>query len=53
MNDITTADMMKLQTSNYNVFAEIATPILLKNIRVEQFNENEKKYFQKLENRLQ
>jgi penicillin amidase len=42
--------MMALQTSNYNVFAEIAMPIVLKNIRVEQLNENEKKYFQKLEN---
>ncbi|MCX6293194.1 MAG: penicillin acylase family protein, partial [Sphingobacteriales bacterium] len=50
MKDITTADMMKLQTSNYNVFAEIATPIILKNISVEVLNDNERKYFQKLEN---
>ncbi len=50
MTDITTADMMKLQTSNYNVFAEIAMPIFLKNIRVEVLNENEKNYFKKLEN---
>ena len=49
MHDITTADMMALQTSNYNVFAEIAMPILLKHIRVEDLNENERKYFQKLE----
>jgi penicillin amidase len=50
MNNITTADMMALQTSNYNVFAEMTLPFILKNIRVEDLNENERKCHQKLEN---
>ena len=32
MNSITPADMMKLQTDNYDVFAEMARPLLLRNI---------------------
>ena len=30
MADITPQDMMDLQTDNYNVFAEMARPVLLK-----------------------
>jgi penicillin amidase len=32
MNSITPADMMKMQTDNFDVFAEMARPLLLKNI---------------------
>ncbi len=32
MNSITPADMMKLQTDNYDVFAEMARPLLLRNV---------------------
>ena len=32
LNNITISDMQKLQNNNYNVFAEIAIPILLRNI---------------------
>ena len=32
MSNITPDDMMKLQTDNYDVFAELALPLLLKNI---------------------
>lgn len=32
LNNITIADMQKLQNNNYNVFAEMAVPILLRNI---------------------
>jgi penicillin amidase len=44
MNSITPADMMKLQTENYDVFAEMARPLLLRNIDASQFSEEEKKY---------
>lgn len=46
MNNITPQDMMNLQTDNYNVFAEMALPILLRNIRTNQLNESEKKYLE-------
>jgi penicillin amidase len=44
MNGITPADMQRLQTDNYNVFAELARPILLTNIDETQLNTDEKKY---------
>ncbi|TAL43551.1 MAG: penicillin acylase family protein [Chitinophagaceae bacterium] len=44
MNGITPADMQKLQTENYNVFAEFALPILLKNTDAGKLNAEEKKY---------
>jgi len=44
MNGITAEDMQSLQTNNYNVFAEIARPVLLRNIDEAQLNEEEKKY---------
>lgn len=50
MNNITPQDMMNLQTDNYNVFAEMALPILLRNIRTNQLNESEKKYLEILKN---
>lgn len=50
MNQITPADMQKLQTENYNVMAEFALPLLLKNINETQLNEEEKKYFNLVKN---
>ena len=44
MNNITPADMQKLQTENYNVLAEFALPILLKNTDESKLSAEEKKY---------
>ena len=44
MNTITTQDMMAMQTSNYDVFAEMARPFFLKYINETQLNNGEKKY---------
>ena len=44
MNAITPEDMQRLQTDNYNVFAELARPVLLKNIDASQLDADEKKY---------
>jgi penicillin amidase len=43
-NSITPADMMKLQTDNFDVFAEMARPILLRNINESGLNTEEKAY---------
>ncbi|MEP7165012.1 MAG: penicillin acylase family protein [Ferruginibacter sp.] len=45
MQNITPQDMMALQTDNYNVFAEMARPVFLKNINEQNLNTAEKKYF--------
>ncbi|HEY5407629.1 MAG TPA: penicillin acylase family protein [Ginsengibacter sp.] len=45
MNNITPEDMMKLQTDNYNVFAEMALPVLIKNMKVLQLSNDELNYF--------
>ena len=50
MQNITPQDMMAMQTDNYNVFAEMARPIFLKNINDQNLNESEKKYFDLLKN---
>ena len=50
MGDITPQDMMKLQTDNYNIFAEMATPVFLKYIDQGALDESEKKYFEILKN---
>lgn len=44
MNRITPEDMQKLQTENYNVLAEFALPLLLKNINEAQLTATEKNY---------
>jgi penicillin G amidase len=44
MNNITTDDMKKLQTENYNVFAELARPVLLRNIDESKLDKIQKKY---------
>jgi penicillin amidase len=44
MTAITPQDMMALQTSNYNAFAEMAMPLFLKNIKENGLSNDEKKY---------
>jgi penicillin amidase len=44
MNAITPEDMQNMQTDNYNVFAEMARPVLLKYLDENALNDNEKKY---------
>ncbi len=46
MNNITPEDMQHLQMDNYNVFAEMARPVLLKYINEAALNTNEKKYIE-------
>ena len=45
MNAITTDSMKRLQTNNYNVFAEMARPVLLKYIKQAKLTEDEQSYF--------
>ncbi len=45
MTGITPQDMMTLQTSNYDVVAEMARPMFIKNIKENELNSEEKKYF--------
>lgn len=45
MDKITPRDMMKLQTDNYNVFAEFARPIMLKAVRENSLPEDARKYW--------
>lgn len=44
MNDITPIDMQYLQNENYDVFAEMARPVILKNIDPTKLSTSEKKY---------
>ena len=46
MNNITPQDMMKLQTDNYNVFAEMALPVIIKNMEVSKLTKDEQQYFE-------
>ena len=46
MTNITPQDMQKLQTENYNVFAEMMRPVLLKNIDESSLTADEKKYLE-------
>ena len=46
MNGITPKDMMAMQTNNYDVFAEMARPIFLKNINEAALDAGEKKYLE-------
>ncbi len=50
MQQITPQDMMTMQTDNYNVFAEMAVPVFLKNIKQVDLNMAETKYFTLLAN---
>ncbi|MEO6405514.1 MAG: penicillin acylase family protein [Ferruginibacter sp.] len=48
MQQVTPDDMKTMQTDNYNVFAEMAMPIFIKNVNVSVFDADEKKYWEKL-----
>ena len=50
MNNITPQDMMKLQTSNYNIFGEMALPVFVNNMQVDKLAPQEKGYFDILKN---
>ena len=45
MQQITPQDMMAMQTDNYNVFAEMANPVFLKNMLQDKLSLEEKQYF--------
>jgi penicillin amidase len=45
MKDISIEDMMKMQTDNYNLFAEMAKPVLLNNIDPSTLDATERKYY--------
>ena len=45
MADVTPQDMMDMQTNNYNVFAEMARPALVKHMDEASLNEEEKHYW--------
>ena len=44
MSNVTPQDMMVLQTSNYDVFAEMARPVFVNNIKEEGLTADERKY---------
>ncbi len=48
MEQISIQDMMKLQTDNYNIFAEMSMPIILNNVAPSLLNAQEKTYLQLL-----
>ena len=50
MSNITPEDMQQMQMENYNVFAEMARPILLRFINKKALTETENKYISILEN---
>ncbi len=50
MQQVTPEDMMAMQTDNYNVFAEMARPIMLNNIKEDLLNDTDKKYLGLLKN---
>lgn len=50
LSNISVDDMKKLQTDNYNVFAEMARPILLKYIDETRLDEDQLKYLSKFKN---
>ena len=45
MQDITPQDMEQLQTDNFNVFAQMARPVLVKNMPASKLNDDERKYW--------
>jgi penicillin amidase len=49
MNSVTPQDMMDMQTNNDNIFAEMAMPVILKNVKEDLLNADEKKYLDILE----
>ncbi|MBS1600504.1 MAG: penicillin acylase family protein [Bacteroidetes bacterium] len=49
-SNLTPKDMFTLQIENYNVFAEMARPVLMKNIDMNSLAEDERSYFDTLAN---
>lgn len=47
-SNITVEDMKAMQTNNYNIFAEMAVPILLKNIQPNELTPEMQEYYQLL-----
>ena len=45
MNNITIDDIKSLQTDNFNAFAAMATPMFIKNMKENELNTDEKKFF--------
>lgn len=45
MNNITIDDIKSLQTDNFNAFAAMATPVFIKNMKENELNTDEKKFF--------
>ncbi|MEO6867998.1 MAG: penicillin acylase family protein [Ginsengibacter sp.] len=50
MSQVTPQDMMKLQTDNYNVFGEMAVPVLLKYLDQSQLESQDQKFLTLLSN---
>lgn len=50
MNNITPEDMQQLQMENYNVFAEMARPVLMRYVTENKLDPDEKKYMDLLKN---
>lgn len=50
MQGTTTDDMEKMQTSNYNVFAEMARPVLLKYLKENEIADSARKYLDTFKN---
>lgn len=48
MNNITVQNMQNMQTDNYNVFAEMARPVLLKYLGNSKLSDDERNYISKL-----
>lgn len=48
MQQVTPQDMMKMQTDNYNVFAEMAMPVFVKYINTQDLSDAEKAYYKEL-----
>jgi len=49
MQHITANDMQRLQTNNYNLFAEFARPALLKYVQTDKLDDADKRYLQLFE----
>lgn len=46
MQNISSQDMMEMQTNNYNILAEWAMPLVLKNINVKELNDVERLHYE-------
>lgn len=48
MQQVSPQDMMNMQTDNYNVFAEMAVPLLMKHVNENELDEQERSYLREL-----